>query len=46
MIPALSVLMGLQLTLAFLSYDIANVPKKPLHPLLPRSIRSAAPEKE
>jgi glycosyltransferase involved in cell wall biosynthesis len=31
MISALSVLCGLQLLLAFLSYDFANVPRRPLH---------------
>ena len=33
-IPALALLTGLQLSLAFLSYDIGNVPRKPLHPRL------------
>ena len=31
MISALPVLMGFQLILAFLSYDIANVPRRPFH---------------
>jgi glycosyltransferase involved in cell wall biosynthesis len=31
MIPALSVLLGIQLLLAFLGYDIANVPRRALH---------------
>ena len=31
-IPALSLLAGLQLCLAFLSFDMNNVPRKPLHP--------------
>ena len=34
MLAALPTLMGLQLILAFLGYDIANVPRKPLHKLL------------
>jgi dolichol-phosphate mannosyltransferase len=33
MLAALPVLMGAQLVLAFLSYDIANVPRRPLHKL-------------
>lgn len=33
MLAALPILMGLQLTLAFLSYDIANVPRRPIHRL-------------
>ena len=35
MLSALSVLTGLQLVLAFLSYDIAAVPRRPIHDLLP-----------
>lgn len=31
MLAALPVLMGAQLILAFLGYDIANVPRRPLH---------------
>lgn len=31
MIPSLSMLLGLQLVLAFLGYDIANVPRRALH---------------
>lgn len=31
MLAALPILMGTQLILAFLSYDIANVPRRPLH---------------
>lgn len=38
-IPALALLTGLQLTLAFLSFDIGNVPKKPLHPRLSPLLR-------
>ncbi|MBI3524592.1 MAG: glycosyltransferase family 2 protein [Betaproteobacteria bacterium] len=33
MLAALPVLMGVQLILAFLGYDIANVPRRPLHKL-------------
>lgn len=33
MLAALPILMGTQLILAFLSYDIANVPRRPLHQL-------------
>ena len=43
MIPTLSLLLGIQLTLAFLGYDIASVPRIPLHPRLspaPRSTQS------
>lgn len=35
MIPTLSLLLGIQLILAFLAYDIASVPRNPLHPRLP-----------
>ena len=35
MLAALPVLVGLQLVLAFLSFDIANVPKRPVHDDLP-----------
>lgn len=35
MLAALPVLLGLQLVLAFLSYDIANVPKRTVHEDLP-----------
>ena len=31
MLAALPILMGVQLILAFLSYDIATVPRRPLH---------------
>ena len=34
MIPTLALLLGLQLVLAFLGYDIANVPRLALHPRL------------
>lgn len=35
MIPTMTILVGLQLVLAFLAYDIANVPRRPLQQLLP-----------
>lgn len=44
MIATVSVVSGLQFLLAFLGYDIANVPKRPLHPLMrgrSSAIRSA-----
>lgn len=34
MLAAMPALMGLQLVLAFMSYDIASVPRQPIHPLL------------
>ncbi len=36
MIATIAVVSGLQFLLAFLGYDIANVPKRPVHPLLAR----------
>ncbi len=39
MIATVAIISGLQFLLAFLSYDIASVPRRPLHPLL-RSRRS------
>ncbi|MFZ2445218.1 MAG: glycosyltransferase family 2 protein [Syntrophobacteraceae bacterium] len=39
MLAALPVLIGLQLILAFLGYDIANVPSRPIHDYLPGSRR-------
>ena len=41
MLAALPVLMGLQLLLAFLGYDMANVPRTPVHDLLPADGREA-----
>lgn len=38
MLAALPILMGLQLILAFLGYDIASVPRKPIH-ILRRNIK-------
>lgn len=35
MLAALPMILGLQLLLSFLSYDIAAVPAQPVHPLLP-----------
>jgi glycosyltransferase involved in cell wall biosynthesis len=34
MIATVSIVSGLQFLLAFLGYDIANVPRRPLHPLI------------
>ena len=34
MISVVSLLIGFQLILAFLNYDISSVPREPLHPLL------------
>jgi len=34
MIATISVVSGLQFMLAFLGYDIANIPRRPLHPLI------------
>ncbi|MNW10771.1 hypothetical protein D3C71_2080590 [compost metagenome] len=34
MLAALPALMGLQLILSFMSYDIASVPRRPIHPRL------------
>ncbi|MDZ4325779.1 MAG: glycosyltransferase family 2 protein [Pseudomonas sp.] len=41
MIATVAVVSGLQFLLAFLGYDIANVPRNPLHPLLVRDDRPA-----
>jgi dolichol-phosphate mannosyltransferase len=35
MLAALSILVGVQLLLAFASYDMGNVPTRPIHPRLP-----------
>ena len=35
MLAALSILVGVQLLLAFASYDMTNVPTRPIHPRLP-----------
>lgn len=35
MLSAMPVLMGIQLILAFLAYDIASVPRRPIHPRIP-----------
>ena len=42
MLVALQIIVGLQLVLGFLAYDIASVPKRTLHPLL----KDAASEEE
>lgn len=44
MIPTLSLLMGIQFILAFLGYDIASVPRSPLHPRLAGMPRASRPE--
>jgi glycosyltransferase involved in cell wall biosynthesis len=40
MLAALPVLVGLQLLLAFLGFDMANVPKRPVHGDLPNPVES------
>lgn len=40
MLAALPILMGAQLMLAFLGYDIANIPRRPLHKLRSKSKNS------
>jgi dolichol-phosphate mannosyltransferase len=40
MIAALTLLIGFQLLLAFLSYDIGTTPREPLHPFLERGRKS------
>lgn len=37
MVPTLAVMLGFQLVLAFLAYDIANIPRYPLHNRLQRN---------
>ena len=41
MLAALPILVGMQLVLAFLSYDLQNVPREVLHPRLSGQGRSA-----
>jgi dolichol-phosphate mannosyltransferase len=41
MLAAMPLLMGLQLMLAFLGYDISSVPKRSIHHRFPRSLSSA-----
>lgn len=41
MIPSLALVLGVQLALAFISYDVANVPRLPLHPRLDHRLPSA-----
>lgn len=43
MISALSVLVGIQLLLSFLGYDIANMPRRPMHPRLGDGRRHLGP---
>lgn len=42
MIPTMSLLVGIQLVLAFLSYDIANVPRRVMHTLLEQRLAALA----
>jgi len=44
MIAAVALLIGFQLILAFLSYDIGAVPREALHPLLSRNARTQGPD--
>jgi len=41
MIPSLALVFGMQLALAFLNYDVANVPRRALHPRLNHRLPSA-----
>lgn len=41
MVAVLPILTGLQLVLAFLNYDVANVPSRPVHAYLPNPARPA-----
>lgn len=45
MVPTMCILMGLQLVLAFLAYDIASVPRRPIHPTL-RLSGSMSPQED
>lgn len=38
MVPALSIILGIQFVLAFLAYDIASVPRRPIHPRLRQKV--------
>jgi hypothetical protein len=42
MIAALTFLIGFQLLLSFLNYDISSSPREPLHPFLSRVPRTAS----
>ncbi len=44
MIATVAVVSGLQFLLAFLNYDIGNIPKRPLHPLMARPSFRRRPE--
>jgi dolichol-phosphate mannosyltransferase len=46
MLSALPILMGIQLILAFLAYDISSVPRRAIHPSLPANDRTPVPTKE
>ncbi|WP_447591771.1 glycosyltransferase [Stenotrophomonas rhizophila] len=43
MIATVAVVSGLQFLLAFLNYDIANVPRRPLHPLMGKALPRRTP---
>jgi len=43
MLAALPVIVGIQLLLAFLSFDMSRVPQLPLHPRLPAPRRGSPP---
>jgi dolichol-phosphate mannosyltransferase len=45
MIAALTFLIGFQLLLSFLNYDISSSPREPLHPFLGRGWRAASAER-
>jgi dolichol-phosphate mannosyltransferase len=45
MIPSLALVFGMQLALAFLSYDVASVPRLPLHPRLDHRLPQAGKPK-
>jgi hypothetical protein len=46
MIAALTFLIGFQLVLSFLNYDISASPREPLHPFLMKGWQSKASEHE
>jgi glycosyltransferase involved in cell wall biosynthesis len=46
MIPALTLLMGFQLILAFLNFDINAVPREPVHPFLRKLADKASEDKQ
>lgn len=42
MLVALQIIVGIQFILGFLAYDIASVPRRPVHPLLADGVRGSA----